>query len=43
MHPFTIDVSQAELDDLRERLHRSRLFDSDLDWPARPPGTCANW
>ena len=37
MHPFTIDVSQAELDDLRERLHRSRLFDSDLDWPAGTP------
>ncbi|MGW0712152.1 epoxide hydrolase family protein [Streptomyces sp. NPDC002643] len=35
--PFVIDVPQRELDDLRERLRRSRLFDSDLDWSAGTP------
>ncbi|MFI6395790.1 epoxide hydrolase family protein [Nonomuraea sp. NPDC050540] len=34
MKPFTIDVPQADLDDLRERLARTR-------WPARLPG--AEW
>jgi pimeloyl-ACP methyl ester carboxylesterase len=28
--PFTIDIPQAELDELRDRLHRTR-------WPAEPP------
>jgi pimeloyl-ACP methyl ester carboxylesterase len=32
MRPFTIDVPQAELDDLRQRLRGARLFDSDPLW-----------
>jgi epoxide hydrolase len=35
--PFVIDVPQRDLDDLRERLRRSRLFDSDLGWSAGVP------
>ncbi|MFJ9565142.1 epoxide hydrolase family protein [Streptomyces fuscichromogenes] len=37
VRPFTVDVPQSELNDLGERLRRSRLFDSDLDWPAGTP------
>lgn len=36
-HPFTIDVPESDLDDLRARLRRTRLFDSDLGWPAGVP------
>ncbi|HET6860624.1 MAG TPA: epoxide hydrolase N-terminal domain-containing protein, partial [Streptomyces sp.] len=32
IRPFRIDVPQAELDDLRERLHRTR-------WGTEVPGT----
>ncbi|MFF5362748.1 epoxide hydrolase N-terminal domain-containing protein [Streptomyces scabiei] len=35
--PFTIDVPQADLDDLRQRLLRSRLFDTDLPRAAGVP------
>ena len=31
IRPFRIDIPQADLDDLRERLHRTR-------WPDEPPG-----
>ena len=34
MEPFNIDVSRAELDDLRDRLRRTRLLP---DSPGRPP------
>ncbi|WP_043216930.1 epoxide hydrolase family protein [Streptomyces sp. 351MFTsu5.1] len=37
MRPFTIDVPQADLDDLRQRLLQSRLFDSDLPPAAGVP------
>lgn len=37
VRPFVVDVPQRELDDLRERLRRTRLFDSDLGWTAGTP------
>jgi pimeloyl-ACP methyl ester carboxylesterase len=37
VRPFAVGVPQQELDDLRVRLRRSRLFDSDLDWPSGVP------
>ncbi|MEQ3549062.1 epoxide hydrolase family protein [Pseudonocardia nematodicida] len=36
-HPFVVDVPQRDLDDLRERLVRTRLFESDLGWSAGMP------
>jgi hypothetical protein len=32
IRPFRIAIPQADLDDLRDRLHRTR-------WPDEPPGT----
>ncbi|MGW0890682.1 epoxide hydrolase family protein [Saccharopolyspora sp. NPDC002578] len=37
VRPFVVDVPQRELDELRERLRRTRLFDSDLGWSAGMP------
>jgi pimeloyl-ACP methyl ester carboxylesterase len=37
VRPFVVDVPQSELDDLRERLRHTRLFDSDLSWHAGTP------
>jgi hypothetical protein len=35
MRLFAVDVPSADLYDLRVRLRRGRLFDSDLEWPRR--------
>ncbi|WP_224391228.1 epoxide hydrolase family protein [Pseudonocardia sp. ICBG1293] len=37
VRPFVLDVPQGELDDLRERLRRTRLVESDLGWSAGTP------